>query len=59
MLSRFAAYGFLKNQRYVEPFLLLALAGWGMTFLQIGILVSIRDVTVAILELPSGVLADL
>ena len=50
MLWRFCAYGFLKNQCYIEPFLLLALSGRGMSFLAIGTLLAIRDLATAVLS---------
>ena len=59
MLRRFSLYGFLKNQRYFEPFLLLAFLEKGLTFTQIGFLVAIREVFVNLMEIPSGALADL
>lgn len=59
MLFRFSLYGFLKNQRYFEPFLLLAFLDKGLSFFQIGLLVGFREVTVNVLEIPSGAVADL
>ena len=58
MLARFSLYGFLKNQRYFEPFLLLAFLEKGLTFLDIGWLIAFREVTVVLLEIPSGAVAD-
>ncbi len=57
-LVRFCAYGFLKNQRYFEPFMILAFLQKGLTFLQIGTLVAVREVTVQVLEIPSGAISD-
>ncbi len=59
MLFRFCLYGLLKNQRYFEPFLLLALVEKELSFFQIGVLVAIREATVNLLEVPSGAAADL
>ena len=59
MLLRFCLYGFLKNQRYFEPFLFLAFLDKGLSFLAIGLLVAIREVTINLLEIPSGAVADL
>ncbi len=56
---RFALYGFLKNQRYFEPFLLLVFLDKGLSFLQIGTLMSVREAAVVVCEIPSGALADL
>lgn len=58
MIFRFSAYGFLKNLRLFEPFLLLALLDRGYGFFEIGVLVAIREVSVNVLEIPSGALAD-
>jgi len=59
MLFRFSLYGFLKNQRYFEPFLLLVFIDKGLSFAAIGFLIAIRELTVNLLELPSGAVADL
>lgn len=58
MLFRFSLYGFLKNQRYFEPFLVLAFLEQGLTFATIGWLVACRAVTVNLSEIPSGAMAD-
>ena len=59
MLRRFSAYGFLKNQRYHEPFFVLALVEQGLSFLELGLLIATREVVLNLLEIPSGVIADL
>lgn len=59
MIKRFALYGFLKNQRYFEPFLILILLEKGLTFFTIGILVSFREIVINLFEIPSGAIADL
>lgn len=56
---RFAAYGFLKNIRLFEPFLILFFRSQGLDFFQIGILYSVREVSTNLLEVPTGVLADI
>ena len=58
MLARFSLYGFLKNQRYFEAFLVLAFLEKGLDFFAIGLLVAIRELTVNLVEIPSGALAD-
>ena len=58
LFPRFAAYGFLKNLRFFDPFIILIFREAGLSFLQIGLLYSIRDVTTNILEVPTGVFAD-
>ncbi len=59
MLFRFSLYGFLKNQRYYEPFLVLAFLEKGLSFFQIGILIAFREICVNLMEIPSGALADI
>ena len=58
MLFRFSLYGFLKNQRYFEPFLVLAFLEKGLSFFVIGLLVAFREVAVNVMEIPSGAIAD-
>jgi MFS family permease len=58
MLTRFSLYGFLKNQRYYEPFIILAFRDKGLSFFLIGLLIGFRQLWVNILEIPSGFLAD-
>ncbi len=58
MFFRFALYGFLKNLRLFEPFIILFFREGGLSFLQIGLLYSIRDLATNLLEIPTGVYAD-
>ena len=58
MIRRFALYGFLKNQRYFEPFLLLAFLEKGLTFALIGLLIGFREICVNLLEIPTGAVSD-
>ena len=55
---KFCLYGFLKNQRFYEPFFLLFLLSKDITYLQVGILYSIREITRNLLEIPAGMFAD-
>lgn len=55
---KFGLYGFLKNLRFYEPFLILFFLEKGIDYLKIGFLYSIREITVIILEIPSGLIAD-
>ncbi|MCP5047646.1 MAG: MFS transporter [bacterium] len=55
---KFCMYGFLKNLRFFEPFLVLFFLEKGLTFLQIGTLYSIMQIAINILEIPTGVIAD-
>jgi len=58
MLTRFCLYGFLKNQQYFEPFLVLVFLEKGLAFFQIGLLVACRELTINLFEILSGALAD-
>lgn len=55
---KFCAYGFFKNLRFFEPFLLLFFLEKGLSFLEIGTLYAIQEITINIFEIPTGVLAD-
>ncbi len=55
---KFCLYGFFKNLRFFEPFLILFFLEKDISFLQIGIIYSIREILINILEIPSGILAD-
>jgi MFS family permease len=55
---KFCLYGFLKNLRFFEPFFLLYFYSKGLSFLQIGVLYSIREIAINIFEIPSGIIAD-
>ncbi|MCD6440662.1 MAG: MFS transporter [Candidatus Marinimicrobia bacterium] len=55
---KFSAYGFLKNLRFFDPFILLFFRSLGFSYLQIGALFSIREISTTILEIPTGIIAD-
>jgi MFS family permease len=55
---KFKFYGFFKDLRFFEPYLLIILLAWGYDLLQIGLLVSVREVVMNLFEVPSGMLAD-
>ena len=59
MIKRFSLYGFLKNQRYFEPFIILFFLQQGLSFTQIGFLIAFRELAVNLMEVPSGAIADL
>ena len=59
MFHRFALYGFLKNLRFFEPFLILFFLQQGISYFQIGVLYAIREILTNLLEIPSGFLADI
>lgn len=58
MIFRFSLYGFLKNQRYFEPFLVLVFLEKGLSYFHIGLLIAVRELCIHLLEVPSGALAD-
>ena len=58
MLIRFCLYGFLKNQKYYEPFLILAFLEKGLSFFDVGLLFAFREIAINLFELPSGAVAD-
>jgi len=59
MIKRFSLYGFLKNQRYFEPFIILFFLQSNLSFTQIGLLVGFRELFINLMEIPSGAVADL
>ncbi|MCF4151849.1 MFS transporter [Dethiosulfovibrio sp. F2B] len=58
LVWKFRMYGFLKNLRFFEPYMLLYLIGAGLSLFQIGLLFSLREAVIYVFEIPSGVLAD-
>ena len=58
MLRRFCLYGFIKNQKYFEPFLYLALLD-KLSFAGVGMLIGFREFCVIVMEAPSGAVADM
>ncbi len=58
LFFQFSAYGFLKNLRFFDPFIILIFRSYGLSYLEIGLLYSIRDLATNILEIPTGLLAD-
>ncbi|MDE5422674.1 MFS transporter [Ancylomarina sp. DW003] len=56
---KFCTYGFLKNLRFFDAFLILFLMDKGMTYTQIGILYATREIITNLFEIPSGLIADI
>ena len=56
--AKFSAYGFLKNLKLFEPFLILFLLDKGLSFTLIGTLYAYREIMTNLLEVPTGVIAD-
>ena len=57
-IKKFCTYGFLKNLKFFEPYLIIFLMSKGLNLFEIGILISIREVIVNLFEIPSGIIAD-
>ncbi|KLO22922.1 MULTISPECIES: MFS transporter [unclassified Marinitoga] len=55
---KFCTYGFLKNLRFFEPFLILFFLEKGLSYFQIGLLYSVMKISTNILEIPTGIVAD-
>jgi len=55
---KFSFYGFFKNLRFFESFLILYFLSKDQSFINIGFLYSIKELTIFIMEIPSGVIAD-
>ncbi|TYB32055.1 MAG: MFS transporter [Candidatus Mcinerneyibacterium aminivorans] len=55
---KFSFYGFFKNLRFFEPYLYIYLLNLNFSLFHIGLLFAIRETTIYILEVPSGVFAD-
>ncbi len=55
---KFCAYGFLKNLRFFDAFIILILREVGFSYFQIGTLYSIREISKNVFEIPSGIVAD-
>lgn len=58
MYLKFRLYGFLKNLRFFDPFILLFFIDAGLSFFSIGILYAMREISINVFELPTGFLAD-
>ena len=59
MFYKFSMYGFLKNLRFFDPFMVLFFREAGLSFFAIGALYAIRDISTNILEIPTGIYADM
>lgn len=55
---KFCLYGFFKNLRFFDAFLMLFFLEKEIDFLEIGILYSTREIVILIMEIPSGVISD-
>lgn len=57
-IKKFCFYGFFKNLKFFEPYLLIYLLGFGLTLFDIGLLFALREGIMYVLEVPSGIVAD-
>lgn len=57
-IKKFCFYGFFKNLKFFEPYLLLYLISLGHTLFTIGSLFAFREIIIYIFEIPSGIIAD-
>lgn len=55
---KFCLYGFFKNLRLFDVFLLLFFLENGLAFVAIGLLYSLKEIVLALTEIPSGLIAD-
>lgn len=58
MMLKFRFYGFFKNLKFFEPYLLIILLSWGYSLTQIGLFVMVQQIVTYIFEIPSGIIAD-
>ncbi len=59
MFYKFSLYGFLKNLRLFEPFLILFFLNAGLSYTEIGILYATAEISTNLMEIPTGVFADI
>ena len=57
-IKKFCYYGFFKNLKFFEPYLIIYLSSVGLSYLQIGALYAFREAIIYIFEIPSGIIAD-
>jgi len=55
---KFCLYGFFKNLKFFDPYLILFFLDSGLSFLEIGVLLSVREIVTNLVEIPSGMVAD-
>ncbi len=58
-IRKFSLYGFFKNLKFYEPYLLVILMDKGISLFQIGILFAVREIVINVFEIPSGMIADI
>jgi len=55
---KFCLYGFFKNLRFFDAFLVLFFLEKGVGYLEIGLLYGTREIAIMLMEIPSGFIAD-
>jgi MFS family permease len=55
---KFCMYGFFTHLKFFDPFFVLFFREMGYSFFQIGTLFAIRELSVILLEIPTGIIAD-
>ncbi|MHA1679706.1 MAG: MFS transporter [Promethearchaeota archaeon] len=57
-IKRFSFYGFFKNLKFFEPYMLVIFINSGLNLIEIGFLLAIVEIIALIVEVPSGFIAD-
>lgn len=57
-IIKFCFYGFFKNLRFFEPYLIIYLISLDHNLFTIGLLYALKEAIVYIFEIPSGIIAD-
>jgi hypothetical protein len=58
LIWRMCLYGFLKNLKFFEPFIVTVLLAWGVSLFRVGCLISVEKAVAYTCGLPMGYLAD-
>ena len=58
-IIKFGFYGFFKNLRFFEPYIYLYFLAIGLSYFEIGLIISIREISMYIFEIPTGFIADI
>jgi len=58
-IVKFGFYGFFKNLKFFEPFIYLYFLSIGLSYFEIGLIISIRELSMYIFEIPTGFIADI
>lgn len=58
IMWKFKFYGFFKNLKFFEPYLVIIFLAWEINLFQIGLLIAIQEGIIFIFEVPSGMFAD-